>query len=1575
MSGKHFNAFLKVMLAFVLVFGAVSVGPKFTKSAHAMGAEPYIGEIKLFPYSFASRGWTFAAGQTMDINRNQALYSLFGTMYGGNGRDSFALPDLTSLPVPDGMAYYVATSGIYPTRPDGDNQSAPNLEAFAGEVRLFAYSFVPNGWRKLDGSTLNQSDYPKLSAAIDPSGSPAFTLPKISLTQPNVYFAIATNPAGTQSGNQITINYDSMLLGETISFLKPMNTTLLPTDGRQMSGSENQALYSLLVGRFGSTGNYLNYFLPNLMSNPYSFSYYMAPSGVYPSRDNSGNNSSTSVSKDGLSTISDGRSMTIYKSEFNWDRATNPGISLRTATTHGSIVDLGNSFLYTADAKFSGTDRFTVRSYNSSGFATGYSTININVVSPVPVINNVSNGGIYNHPVTPTVTNNGSATLNGVPFTSGTAITQDGKYTLIAINAYGTAQVQFEIDLTPPILSGLTDNSLQTTAPTITFNEGTALLNGVPFTSGTTISQEGNYEIVVTDKAGNTASRTFMYYKPRQLEFNSLGGTSIPAQAVTYDSFGTKPTDPTRTGYAFVNWYVDESFTNIFDIAATRIKENTTLYAKWSPNEYVLNLHYNNNDGVKNAPIFYGAKITRPADPAKLGHTFAGWYTDLALSQPFDFENTLVTQNTNLYAKWAVNTYTVSFDSQGGTAVGNLNADYETKIAPPIAPTRTGYTFTGWYTDASNQNLFNFSNTSIAENTQLYAGWELNTYHVQFDSQGGSAVSDLPVKHGLSIDEPTSPTRIGYIFTGWYTDTDHTQLFDFATSIVGDTQLYAGWKANVHNISFDSNGGSAVADLAVDFDSKIQEPAAPTRVGHDFTGWYSDEDLKQSFDFTTQTVSGDATLYAGWSLQKYTVNFDVYEGADVPDQLISYGDLIQAPANPEQPGYTFINWYEDADYTQIFDFQKIIENSTTIYAGWKINGYTAVFDSNGGSEVNSQPLNFGSLLTEPQAPVRDGHTFIGWFTDPNFEHPVDWTTLKIKGDMTLYANWERHQHTVTFDTYGGSAIDDQTILYGDTLTAPTSPTSDTEGYVFAGWFSDPNRELPFDFSQAITEDLTVYAKWAIQVHSVMFDSNGGTSVDPQQAAYGDRLSRPANPERSGYTFGGWYKDAQLEQIFDFNHDRVTSDLTLYAAWNVALYTATFESNGGSKVEPQIVENATLWSRPNDPVRMGYVFTGWYMDQNLSQAFDFATTTANSDVKLYAGWSLVPPPSGGNGGTGNNGGSSIPTNPDSGAAPASPIPTPPNNTNPNQATVTIPVGQAGNLRIGNGMLLEVPAGAADRPLEIKGSLFSSPLNGINSNAKLISPVYEFTKNITENFKVPVQLTLNFDRALIPNNQSFAVFYQTQDNTPWIEIEDGIINGNTIKVGVNHFTRFAVMTIPPKAIEFSDMVNHWAAASVREASSLGIIEGYADQTFRPSQAVTKAEFTVMLMRTLQPQVADNLSSPHSFADASSIGAWAKKEVNQAVALGWVTGDTNNRFAPNQPISRAEMAVMIDRSMKLNAPTTKAAFADDSDIPNWAKEAANRLHEAGLVQGQSANRFAPAAPTTRAEAAQLLIRIRQN
>ena len=281
------------------------------------------------------------------------------------------------------------------------------------------------------------------------------------------------------------------------------------------------------------------------------------------------------------------------------------------------------------------------------------------------------------------------------------------------------------------------------------------------------------------------------------------------------------------------------------------------------------------------------------------GYFFIGWNTeaDGTGDTYTDGADYSFTDDVTLYAQWAINTYTVTYDTGDGTDVSPATVEHGQILTAPTTPTREGYTFTGWYTDLDTTVDFDFD-TPIVDDITLYAGWNINTYTVTYNTGEGPAVLTEGVNHGDLLTAPTTPTREGYTFTGWYTDLDTTVDFDFDTPIVDDITLYAQWAINTYTVTFDTGEGSPVLAEGAEHGDLLTAPANPTREGYTFTGWYPNQDAIVSFDFATP-ITEDLTLYAGWEavVVPITVGDDTTAtDTESGDQLAATGGTPNTPA-------------------------------------------------------------------------------------------------------------------------------------------------------------------------------------------------------------------------------------------------------------------------------------------------------------------------------------------------------------------------------------------------------------------------------------------------------------------------------------------------------------------------------------------------------------------------------------------------------------------------------------------------------------------------------------------------------
>ena len=509
-------------------------------------------------------------------------------------------------------------------------------------------------------------------------------------------------------------------------------------------------------------------------------------------------------------------------------------------------------------------------------------------------------------------------TLSIVPVTSdGTRIDGDGSLLVGSSQRYALYMGSTPID------NSCVTWSLSSTVAKL--NTSTAAVTATGVGSFTITASVGGGTV----KQTRTCTTAMPVYT---VSFYSNGGSNVISQSVTSGQKATKPADPTKTGYNFTGWYSDQALTKAYSFNAA-VTSNMTLYAGWERITYTVSFNSNGGSAVANQTVTWGARATKPANPTKAGYTFTGWYSDSALTQAYNFSNTLVKSNVTLYAGWKQVTYTVSFNSNGASNVASQTVTWGAAATKPADPAKSEFAFTGWYSDKALTKAYDFK-TPVKSNMTLYAGWKQVIFTVSFNSQGGSAVANQKVALGSAATRPADPTKKGFTFTGWYTDTSFKTMYDFGKTVSFNTLLQAGWKQNTCTVTFETNGGSSVASQTVVGGGKATRPATPIKAGYMFVGWYCNRALTVAYDFGT-AVQSDLTLYASWKQVAYTVSFVTNGGSAVAAQTVAWGGKAARPADPTKAGYIFTGWYADKALSSSYDFQTAVKSSRILYAGWR----------------------------------------------------------------------------------------------------------------------------------------------------------------------------------------------------------------------------------------------------------------------------------------------------------------------------------------------------------------------------------------------------------------------------------------------------------------------------------------------------------------------------------------------------------------------------------------------------------------------------------------------------------------
>ena len=268
----------------------------------------------------------------------------------------------------------------------------------------------------------------------------------------------------------------------------------------------------------------------------------------------------------------------------------------------------------------------------------------------------------------------------------------------------------------------------------------------------------------------------------------------------------------------------------------------TELTVQWTAPTYAVTLNTNGGtiaDGKDVTGYTYGVGATLPTDVTRTGYTFKGWYDNENLTgSPVTAIGGAETGNKEYWAKWEINQYTITFDTNGGSEIAPITQDYGTEITVPADPTRKGYTFKGWDKEIPE--------TMPAENITVKAQWGINQYTITFDTNGGNEIAPITQDYGTKITAPDKPTRKGYTFKGWDKEIPETMPAENIT-------VKAQWEINQYTIAFDTNGGSEIVPITRDYGTKITAPDNPTRKGYTFNGW--DKEIPETMPAENITIT------------------------------------------------------------------------------------------------------------------------------------------------------------------------------------------------------------------------------------------------------------------------------------------------------------------------------------------------------------------------------------------------------------------------------------------------------------------------------------------------------------------------------------------------------------------------------------------------------------------------------------------------------------------------------------------------------------------------------------------------
>ena len=575
----------------------------------------------------------------------------------------------------------------------------------------------------------------------------------------------------------------------------------------------------------------------------------------------------------------------------------------------------------------------------------------------------------------------------------------------------------------------------------------------------------------------------------------------------------------------------------------------------WTKDKYTIT--FDPDGGGEIAPITAqpGAAITLPT-PVRPGYTFAGWYNG---EEKFE-ATTMPAQSLTLKAHWTISQYTITFDTDGGSEIAPITQDCGTTIIAPAAPTKTGYTFGGWDKEIPE--------TMPAENVTVKAKWTsyLDLINAFADFEGEHLETARGYYSKLSAAQKNAGSeKLTALIAAIRTDAETKLKAEIAGKVGAANELLI-------------QDGESIAKVAITGDQvevRLIDEDYPARnlVNVSF--------LTTLFgDHKTMTVKVGSQEATGMNQMAIMV-------AVAKEAGVSSSAAISALDGKQMP--VVLTDTTDGD----------IQYSVTYQLSFFNNTHTLTWNTNGGQSTTTTGT-YGQPIAAP-AVSRMGYTFAGW--EPQIPEAMGKTAL------TFTAQWTANTYTITFDANGGSCTTaSKSVTYASTYGDLPVPTR--EGYGFDGWFTAQNdgTKVTGNDTVTITADQTLYAHWKPGAYTITFDTDGGSAIDPITQDYGTKITAPAAPTKTGYTFNGW--NPAIPETMP------AENMTVKAQWTINQYTITFDTDGGSACADITVTFGQPYGMLPTPEKAGYAFAGWYAGETPVTAETMVEITANQTLTAH-----------------------------------------------------------------------------------------------------------------------------------------------------------------------------------------------------------------------------------------------------------------------------------------------------------------------------------------------------------------------
>lgn len=896
-------------------------------------------------------------------------------------------------------------------------------------------------------------------------------------------------------------------------------------------------------------------------------------------------------------------------------------------------------------------------------------------------------------------------------------------------------------------------------------------------------------------------------------------------------------------------------------------------------------VNYTYDDGAIDFYDFYfaGDTITMPADPTREGYSFEGWSVKV-LPDENDADHldadgaddaadetllkagdtyTITAGGVIFTAQWEKKTFTVKYylpDETGAWVEKKMDTvdsvDYATySLWTPNA--EDGYEFSGWYQKPADIGVkAKVEKLYMAKEWKLYGKFTPIEYTIQYVYNDGKATSTNPTTYTVESDTITLADATGAdwgkTFLEWH-DENGQKITEIPTGSTGDRVItaYWNWPVHLHYLDKDNNE----IESATLYVSELEPGACvlPTgeKTGYDFDGWYeAKKDIgTASHKLNALSIAKKWELYGRYTAKtdvSYTVKY-LREGDNkvlapekvVTDQTFDTEVTEQAADvvgyTPDAPSKTMIL----DEYNKVLTFSY--SANTYDYTVRHIKQLPDGSYDEANAEVETLSGKFEALAAVTAKDYGEHYPTNDADTKQN---------IKIEEGLTIDVKYDLDEHTLTFETNGGSAINPVTVRHGNAVARPADPTKDK--YTFIGWYADPEFTEEYDFATVLEADKTIYAKFELTSTPIGDIYVRYDVLHIKQLPDGTYDLANAEVEhlsaKKDTTVTAVIKDYRATHHVNVN--RTLSKLTgtaiqpyrgvdgkpvytiLSVYYDLDFHTLTFDTMGGSKIAPETVRHGLTVAKPKDPVNGGYIFDGWYTDKTYRTPYNFATPLTQ-DTTIYAKWFLIVLPG-----------------------------------------VTVKKAAP---KLNTADHFAYVQGYPDGTVKPAG-------------------------NITRAETAAILFRLMDDA-------SRKTYYSTKSG-------------------------------------FRDVASgSWYNTYVATLNNAGVITDSSNGYFRPNEAITRAELAAMLAKFSETTGAANY-----FNDVSA-KYWAANAIAICAKLGWITGYPDGTFRPDKNVTRAELMAMINRATG-RAPKSADAFLPG--MKTWSDNTADKWYYLDVQEATNSHSY---------------------